>query len=120
LVMSSVDMLAAEIAKALQTYTKEVEEGMEKAKTKVAKESVKTLKATSPKNTGKYARGWRVKKVGTAQVIHNATRGSLTHLLEKGHAKVNGGRVAGIPHIRPVEQAVIKEYIKQIEQVIKG
>jgi len=117
--MSSVDMLAAEIAKALQTYTKEVEEGMEQAKTKVAKESVKTLKATSPKNTGKYARGWRVKKVGTALVIHNATRGSLTHLLDKGHAKVNGGRVAGIPHIRPVERAAIKEYIKQVEQVIK-
>lgn len=117
--MGSIDSLAAEISKALQTYTSEVTEGMEKAKMKVARATVKQLKATSPKKTGKYAAGWRTKKVGTAQVIHNATRGSLTHLLEKGHAKVNGGRVPGQPHIRPAEQAAIKEYISQVEKVIK-
>lgn len=118
--MSSIDSLAAEISKALQTYTSEVTEGLEKAKTNVSKDAVKQLKATSPKRNGDYARGWRVKKVGNAQVIYNATRGSLTHLLEKGHAKRGGGRVAAIPHIRPAEQAAIKEYIKQVEQVIKG
>lgn len=117
--MSSIDSLAAEISKALQTYTSEVTEGLEEAKTKVSKNAVKQLKSTSPKNTGKYAKGWRVKKVGTAQVIYNATRGSLTHLLEKGHAKVNGGRVSGKPHIRPAEQVAIKEYISEVEKVIK-
>lgn len=118
--MSSIDQLAAEIAKHLRTYTTDVEQGVEKAKRKVAREAVEQLKATSPKNTGQYAAGWRTKKVDSAVVIYNATKGSLTHLLEKGHAKVNGGRVPGQPHIRTAEQKAIKEYISEVEKVIKG
>jgi hypothetical protein len=118
--MASIDTLAAEIAKHLETYTTEVEQGVEKAKRKVARTAVEQLKATSPKKTGKYATGWRTKKVNSAVVIYNATRGSLTHLLEKGHAKKNGGRVAAIPHIRPAEQKAIKEFISEVEKVIKG
>ena len=114
------DNLAGEITKALQQYTTEVTEGLETAKLKVAKETVKRLKATSPKLTGSYARGWRVKKVGTAQVVHNQTDYQLTHLLEKGHAKVGGGRVAPRVHIRPAEQEAIKEYLKEAEKVIRG
>jgi hypothetical protein len=112
--------LSKEIAKALAEYTNEVTEGMEKAKEEVAKETVKVLKRTSPRLTGDYAKGWRTKKVGTAQVIHNATDYQLTHLLEHGHAKVNGGRVPGIPHIGPAEEKAIDEYTKRVEQVIRG
>lgn len=112
--------LSREIAKALAEYTNEVTEGLEKAKEKVAKATVQELKKTSPKLTGDYAKGWRTKKVGTAQVIHNATDYQLTHLLEHGHAKVNGGRVPGIPHIRPAEQKAIEEFTKQVEKAIRG
>lgn len=112
--------LANEISRALKTYTAEVTEGMEKVKEEVAKETVKQLKRTSPRLTGNYAKGWRTKKVGTAQVIHNATNYQLTHLLEHGHAKVNGGRVAGIPHIGPAEEKAIDEYTKRVEKVIHG
>jgi hypothetical protein len=116
----SIDQLAAEITRTLRTYTKDVTEGLETAKLKVAKETVKRLRSTSPKLTGSYARGWRVKKVGTAQVVHNQTDYQLTHLLEKGHAKVGGGRVAPRVHIRPAEQEAIKEYLKEAEKVIRG
>jgi hypothetical protein len=118
--MASIDQLAAEIAKALRTYTTEVTEELEEAKKQVAKETVKQLKATSPKLTGDYSRGWRTRKVGTAQVIHNATNYQLTHLLEWGHAKANGGRVAPRPHIRKAEQKAIEDYISEVEKVIKG
>ncbi len=115
-----IDALSNEIANALKEYTTEVEEGLEKAKKKVAQDGAKTLKATSPKKTGKYAKGWAVKKEGTSYVIRNRTRYQLTHLLEKGHAKVGGGRVAPVVHIKPVEDSVIKEFENEVERVIKG
>lgn len=111
--------LTNEISKALKEYTTEVEEGLEKAKKKVVQEGVKTLKATSPKQTGKYAKGWAVTNQDGAQVIHNATRPSLTHLLENGHALRSGGRTRAIKHIEPVEQSVINNFEKEVEKVIK-
>jgi hypothetical protein len=111
---------AQEIAKILSQYSQDVEEGLEKAKEDVAKVAVARLKKNSPRRTGRYARGWRTKRVGTAQVIYNATDYQLTHLLEHGHAKRNGGRVAGIPHIRPVEEKAIEEFLGQVEQVVRG
>lgn len=116
----SIDSFTGELVDIMQEYTKEVEEGLEDAKEEVAKEGAMVLKSTSPKKYGKYAKGWRAKKVGKAWVIHNATRYQIAHLLEKGHAKVNGGRVAGRPHIAPVEEQVIKEYERKVEKVIRG
>lgn len=112
--------LAKEISKALSDYTEEVTEGLEKAKVEVAKETVKQLRKSSPKLTGDYARGWAKKKVGTAQVVYNRTDYQITHLLEWGHAKRGGGRVPGIPHIRPAEEKAIDEYTKRVEKVIRG
>lgn len=114
--------LSKEIAKALQIYTNEVTEGMEQAKEEVANDAIQELKANSPrspKRAKKYANGWRKKKVGKALVIYNR-KYQLTHLLEKGHAKVNGGRVRAIPHIGPVEEKAIKAYVSKTEKVIRG
>ncbi|PGZ44101.1 hypothetical protein COE56_30465 [Bacillus anthracis] len=118
--MIRIDDLATEITKHLQEYTNEVEEGVEKAQMEVAKEGVKTLKGLNhPKLTGEYRKGWRAKKMDEGVVIHNAKHYQRTHLLEKGHAKVNGGRVPGIPHIAPVEQKANEEYMKRVEKVVK-
>lgn len=112
---------ADEITKVLREYTSEVEEGLEKAKEKVAKDGAKALKASSPKGrTGKYAKGWSAKKDGKAWVIHNATRYQLSHLLEKGHAKRSGGRVPGKVHIAPVEDQAIRDFEREVEKVIRG
>lgn len=118
--MVKINDLSKEIARALQIYTAEVTEGLEQAKEKAAKNAVKKLKRRSPRKTGEYAKGWRARKVGSAWVVHNATNYQLTHLLEHGHAKRGGGRVSGIPHIRPTEEEAIKEYTKEAERVIRG
>lgn len=105
-------------------YANGIGEEAEKLAEKYAKEAVQQLKATSPKrdgkNGGKYAKGWRAKKVNNAWVVHNATRYRLTHLLEKGHAKVNGGRTKAIKHIEPVEEEVCTNFVNSVEEVIRG
>ncbi|QKE71875.1 HK97 gp10 family phage protein [Arthrobacter citreus] len=119
--MVSIDNIEKEIAKQLAQYTKEVEEEIEKAKNDVSKKAVKELRAVDhPKLTGDYAAGWTRKKIGDDYVIHNKTNYQLTHLLENGHAKVNGGRVEGIPHIEPVEKKVIDEFIDRVEKAVQS
>lgn len=119
------DDLAKEILATLTAYTDEVEEGIEEAKKKVAQDTVKLLKSTSPvrkKGPSRgYAKSWTAKRQPDGgYVVHNAKHYQITHLLEKGHAKVGGGRVAAIPHIAPAEKQGIEQYIKSVERVIKN
>lgn len=119
--MANINQLANEIMQALNGYEDHVVHGIEEAKTKVANDTVKMLKADSPKKTGKYASGWTKKKMGTGYVIHNRTHYQLTHLLEKGHAKVGGGRVPPAKiHIKPAEEKAIEMLEQEIRRVVQG
>jgi len=121
----SIDQLAAEIAKGLAEYSQDVVEKVNISSEKVGKSAVKRLKETSPKRYGKYAKSWTMKtepEVGQPhkRIVHvKAPHYRLTHLLEHGHAKVGGGRVEGIPHVRPAEEMVIKEFMAEVEEAIK-
>lgn len=115
--------IQAEISKILAEYGNEVVKEMRPAIEKVAKEGVKKLKSTSPKSgksKRKYANGWRakseVKRFGAESIVYNATKPGLTHLLEHGHAKVGGGRVAAIPHIQPVDEWISKEVVTELQR----
>ncbi|MGM9922991.1 MAG: HK97 gp10 family phage protein, partial [Bacillus sp. (in: firmicutes)] len=118
--VTKIEGLAAEITKQLQTYTTEVEKKVKRAENKATTQAVNELKQTSPKNKGGYAGGWAKKKTDEGIVIYNKNKPGLTHLLEKGHAKVSGGRVEGTPHIRPAEQKAIREFEKAVEKAIKS
>jgi hypothetical protein len=122
LAMVRIEDLSKEIAKQLSQYTEAVKEEVEQAEDDVTKEAVKILKAKSPKSEGggDYAKGWTRKKVNGKWIIYNRTKGSITHLLENGHAKVNGGRVAGIPHIRPTEVQAVNNFTDRVERLVKG
>jgi hypothetical protein len=114
-----IDDITNEISKYLRQYTQEVQDEVKQASDDVTKDGVKQLKSTSPKDSGKYAKGWTRKKQGEGYVIHNKVY-QLTHLLEKGHAKRGGGRVAPRVHIAPVEEKMIKDFEKRIERAIKS
>lgn len=118
--MSKVKGISNEIAKILTEYTTIIETGISIAKDDVAKRTAKNLRKTSPEgDTKSYRKGWTVSTIRTAKIVHNKTDYQLTHLLENGHAKVNGGRVSPIVHIKPAEETAIKEYIDAVEKVIK-
>ena len=111
--------LTKELTSLLSKYTSDVERELDEAKEEVVNEGVNELRVKSPIRKGKYAHGWRKKKQGSSYVVHNATDYQLTHLLEKGHAKRGGGRVAARPHIQPIEQKMISDYEKRVERAIK-
>ncbi|WP_369355773.1 HK97 gp10 family phage protein [Lysinibacillus capsici] len=121
--MASIDNLASEIARELQRYANVLEEDLEAAEDEVTDDLVNELGQKSPKSNRtsgrKYAKGWRKKKVGNATVVYNAWKPQLTHLLEKGHAKVNGGRVPAKVHIAPAEEKANNEYLAKVERAIQ-
>lgn len=115
--------LASQIARELQLYTNDVQEKIDVAAEDLANKAVEELKQTSPKrkkNGGKYAKSWTKTKKGNNWIVHNKKHYRLTHLLEKGHAKVNGGRVPAKVHIAPVENQVVDEFLDRVERAVEG
>lgn len=112
---------AGELMKCLEEYTEDVTKGITKAVAQTTKETVKELKSTAPKKTGDYAKDFAQKKgdKDSEKVVYNRNHYQLTHLLEHGHAKRNGGRTKPIVHIEPVEQKAIKNLENRIEEIIK-
>lgn len=117
--MVKVADLSREIAKQVATYSAGLESEIKAAEIKVAKEAVSELKSKSPRNEGSYATGWAVKKTDRGIVIYNRTDYQLTHLLEYGHAKANGGRVSPRAHIRPVEEKAIADFTDLVEKAAR-
>lgn len=121
------DNLGATISAVLTGFTDAVIDGTKAAVKATAKECCEGIKADSPvrkKGGGKYKRGWKVKTVETPLVVtctvHNATDYQLTHLLENGHAKRNGGRTAAIAHIKPNEEKANAAVEKRVREVIEN
>jgi len=116
--MAKVSDLAKEIAKAVSQYTDDLKKEMHKAQDELTKEGVTLLQSNSPKDTGDYAKGWKRKKTKQGYVLYNEDHFRLTHLLEYGHVKRGGGRVAGKVHIKPIEQQLIDKFEARVEKAI--
>ena len=122
------ETLSVQMDRILDEYSERVRNVSRVAVQRVGRESVKKLRNVSPKRTGSYARGWRLKTLKmsgnvTDVVVHNATDYSLTHLLEKGHVirnkKGTFGRAPAHPHIKPVEEWANNELPAEIERELR-
>ena len=107
--MASVDDLANLVMDGLREYSELADTAMKKAVRKTAASVKKEISENAPKRTGRYAKSWTAKKTkenshSLEMTIHSKDRYQIAHLLEHGHAKRNGGRVAAIPHIAPAEE----------------
>ena len=107
--------ISDQMAKILSEESQRIRDMAKDAIQEVAKDTATELKETSPKRTGKYARSWGVVWRNGAYIVRNKEY-RLTHLLENGHAKVSGGRVAAIPHIKPAEEKAEKELMAKLRR----
>lgn len=117
--MTNINEIQKEIQKALQAYSYEVANDLDIAKNEVTTQLKKDLSQDSPEKTGDYKKGWRIKKFKKSNIVYNKTDYQLTHLLEKGHVKINGGRVQAQVHIRPNEQIAVKDFLKRVNKAVK-
>lgn len=121
--MTYVDNMAMEIMKGLMEYAELADTEMKKAVRKTATAVKNDISANAPKKTGRYKKSWAAKKVKEnshtlEMTVHSKDRYQIAHLLEHGHAKRGGGRVAAIPHIAPAEQHGEDMLIHLIEEAL--
>ena len=119
------ETITVQMERIMDEYTKRVKNAYEVATDRVSREAVRKLRNTSPKKTGSYARGWKLKRLKTHDgvtdvIVHNATDYQLTHLLENGHvvrnAKGEYGRAPAHKHIAPVAEWANNELPTEIER----
>lgn len=125
------DQFAEAVERGLREYSAEVAENVKKAVVEEGKQCVKDIRANIDsagitQRTGDYRKSWRSKKTAespstiTVTVYAGSGQYRLTHLLEKGHAKVNGGRTRAFPHIAPAESAAAERLGKKVKVIVKG
>ena len=123
----SIEGLPDTITEQLRIYGKAVKEGINNEAEKSIKQLVIDTKATAPVGQRKKHYRDSIKSKG-----YHTTRSDkyiwyvdgpdyrLSHLLENGHAKRNGGRVEGTHFIKKASDPILERYLKAVEEVIKN
>lgn len=121
----SADKFAEEINAILSEYQDAIDADIAAITKQVAREAVQNVRANAPVRTGEYRKsiGAKVQADGvhkSSGVIYaKAPHYRLTHLLEHGHAKLNGGRTQAFPHWTQAEQKAVGEIEKRIKEAIQ-
>lgn len=124
------DAIGKELTKILSEYQEDTTEEVKELVDKVGKQCKDNIKANAPVKYGDYRKSWTTrKKMGDHEanvtVYARAPHYRLTHLLEKGHIKVNPftgkvlGRVQAYPHIAPAEHVAQLGLMAGIKRIYK-
>ena len=118
-----VDQMASAITSILKEWENGIENVTEESVRAATNAARKDVRDRSPRSNDRpasksYSQHWRTSFDFRGQVrkgtVYN-TKYSLTHILEYGHAKVNGGRVEGTQHIGPAQDQAAETF----EQLLK-
>lgn len=117
--------LASTVNKYLEEYGDSVQDAIEETAKSVAKDVVKELKRGGGfGGSGAFNKGWTSKtektRLGAEAVVYNSALPGLTHLLEFGHAKRNGGRTEAFNFIAPINDATEDKFVRKLEETIGG
>lgn len=124
----SIDRVAHEITVQLDTFSKAVSDGVEKAAETTVKEMVQQTKQrkTTKASRGKYARSI-ASQVGESSLTARSRiwyvkkpRYRLTHLLNNGHATLGGGRVSGDQHVTRAAEKAMTDFENRVREVVRN
>lgn len=120
-----VDDLAKTIQKEFAQYHRLTNEQLKETVREVGKETKEVVEENAPVKSGDYRKSWAVKVVNESAdslhlVVHSKDSYQLTHLLEFGHAKRNGGRTKAIPHIGDAEQKAVQSFEKKVKEILSN
>ena len=116
-----VDKMSDAIMAGLKEYADLATDTVKEAVKDSAKTVKKEIQENAPKRTGRYRKSWTSKKTAENSnsmtvTVYSKDRYQIAHLLEHGHAKRGGGRVAGREHITPAEEKGKQELLRKIER----
>lgn len=117
----SIDEMGDAIVEEMKKYSTVATEDMKQCVKDTGKMVRKEIMEKAPVRTGAYQKSWTVTKqkedsTSLELAVHSKNRYQIAHLLEHGHAKRHGGRVAGKPHIAPAEQDGKQQLIKSLKE----
>lgn len=124
----SINQLSAALQDELKLYHDSVMKGVKKETKKSMSKLVKETKATAPVGV----RTKHYKDFITSKLIDETAHSvaylwyvrspeyRLSHLLEDGHATVNGGRTRAFKFIGKATDMITDDYLKAVEEVIKN
>lgn len=119
-----IEKLGSEISTMLKGYGVETKKRVDQAGEKAIKKMVKLSKASAPVDTGQFKNNitWTAKTnpMGVTEFIWHVKSPfhRLTHLLVHGHATVDGGRVPGNTFLHEAVDAVLPEYLEDVEEAM--
>lgn len=119
------EQLASAVMEGLKEYADLATDDMKKAVKKAGTSVKKEIQQNAPSDTDAYAKSWAVKNTKETSnslevTVHSKNRYQLAHLLEHGHAKRGGGRVAGKAHIAPAEEKAVRQLEEEIERSLQN
>lgn len=119
-VAASIDGFCETLVSMAEDVAKQDQEELMRRCKKAGSSCAKTLRKTSPHESGKYASGWRYEMDETDEhitvTVYNPKHYQLTHLLEKGHelffmGNDTGHRTRAFPHIAPAYEDAKREVL---------
>ncbi len=126
----SVEDFALAVNEAMKEFQQSVDYDIVYVTQKVADEAAQNvkryIKSSGIKGTGKYRRSIKARNIKDSPlskksvVYADKPHYRLTHLLEHGHAKLNGGRTKAYAHWEPAEREAIEDFISELREAIEN
>lgn len=119
------DHLAEDIVEFYSAGIDSITESAFAAAKECAESCCEKITAASPRGSGKYRKGWVVRKTKNGYMVYNNTEPYLEMILENGHVitkgERKGERIEGVPHIYDnADEAREKFYNKCIDIKASG